>query len=253
VGLVSSPPRRPSSSPSCTATVGTAHFTLDLTQAANAGTIAAVGKREQLSDHAVTIALAAALQESKLRNLPGGDQDSVGLFQQRPSQGWGTRTQLMNPRYAASSFYLALSKVPGWSTMAVTDAAQQVQRSAAPDAYAAWEPQARILAQVLTGEAPAGFGCHFDVAGGGSAATRLRTAMTAELGRSALGTEVNAARGWIAAGWLVAHAHAYRITEVRFAGLRWTPSSAAWAPYSPARSQVELRRAGVAPGAELST
>lgn len=245
--------------PSCTATVAAAHVSLDPTQAANAATIAAVGKREGMSDHAVTVALAAALVESRLLNLDYGDRDSVGLFQQRPSQGWGTPTQLVNPRYAAASFYGALAKVPGWQTMAVTDAAQRVQRSAAPDAYADWEPQARVLAQVLTGEAPGGFTCRFATGTppsvGRSAPTPptpLSRAMVSELGPSSVGTEVAEARGWSVAAWLVAHADAYRISEVSFAGRRWTPASGRWEPQLPGRMQVRLRRVGIRAGAELS-
>ncbi|MDQ6798751.1 MAG: hypothetical protein M3011_12180 [Actinomycetota bacterium] len=239
--------------PTCTAAVGPDRATLDLEQASHAATIAAVGKREGMSDHAVTVALATAMQESKLRNLNFGDRDSVGLFQQRPSQGWGTPAQLTNPRYAAKSFYDALAEVPGWATMDVTDAAQHVQRSAGPDAYARWEPQARVLAQVLTGEAAAGFACRFtSPAAIDAAAGPLGAAVNSELGPSSVGTEVAAARGWTVAAWLVAHAPAYRITEVSFAGLRWTPSSGRWEPHGPARNQVRLVRAGVRTGAELS-
>ncbi len=107
-----------------------------------------------MPNHAVTVALAAALQESKLRNVEHGDRDSIGLFQQRPSQGWGTAEQLTNPRFAASAFYRALSAVEGWETMSVTDAAQKVQVSAAPNAYEKWEAEARVLARILTGEVP---------------------------------------------------------------------------------------------------
>lgn len=239
--------------PSCTATAGPDQATLDLEQASNAATIAAVGKREGMSDHAVTVALAAAMQESRLRNLDFGDRDSVGLFQQRPSQGWGTPAQLTNPRYAARSFYRALDEVSGWATMDVTDAAQHVQRSAAPDAYARWEPQSRVLAQVLTGEAAAGFTCRFSSPGAVAADGPLGSAVTGELGTSSVGTEVTAPRGWTVAGWLVAHASAYRITEVSFAGLRWTPSSGKWEPRGPAKNQVRLVRAGIRTGAELSS
>ena len=92
------------------------------------------------------------MQESKLRNISHGDRDSVGLFQQRPSQGWGTAEQLTTPRFAAAAFYRALGQVEGWETMSVTDAAQKVQVSAAPAAYAKWEAEARVLARILTGE-----------------------------------------------------------------------------------------------------
>ena len=142
------------------AAIGSSGYELSFAQADNAKTIAAIGLQEGLPHHAVTVALAAALQESRLRNLPGGDRDSVGLFQQRPSQGWGTPLQLKDPRYAAAAFYRALGRVPGWATMSVTDAAQRVQRSATPEAYANWEAEARVLARILTREVPETIVCH---------------------------------------------------------------------------------------------
>ena len=140
--------------PPCTATIGAETYRIDREQADNARTIAQVAAQMGLPHHAVTIALAAALQESKLHNISHGDRDSVGLFQQRPSQGWGTPGQLTTPSYAAGAFYRELAKVQGWEGMSVTEAAQNVQRSAIPDAYASWEPEARVLARILTGEVP---------------------------------------------------------------------------------------------------
>lgn len=138
--------------PTCTATIGDETYRISPEQADNARTIAEVAVSEGMPNHAVTVALAAALQESKLNNISHGDRDSVGLFQQRPSQGWGTAVQLTTPRFAAAAFYKALDEVEGWEAMSVTDAAQEVQVSAAPDAYAKWEPEARVLARILTGE-----------------------------------------------------------------------------------------------------
>lgn len=114
-------------------------------QIANAATIVEVGREKHISKHGQEVAVATAMQESNLRNLDGGDRDSVGLFQQRPSQGWGSYAQVHNPRYAAGAFYDHLAKVPGWQRMPVTDAAQAVQRSAFPGAYAKWEPDATAL------------------------------------------------------------------------------------------------------------
>ncbi|MFL6053788.1 MAG: hypothetical protein ACJ72W_12870 [Actinoallomurus sp.] len=105
-----------------------------------------------MPDHAVTVALATAMQESRLKDLPGGDRDSAGLFQQRPSQGWGTHAQIVDPVHAATAFYQRLKTLPGWKQLSVTEAAQDVQHSATPDAYAQWEPQARAIASALTGE-----------------------------------------------------------------------------------------------------
>ena len=108
---------------------------------------------------AATIALATAYQESKLYNLESGDRDSLGLFQQRPSQGWGTEAQVQNPYYATNAFYDALDKVDGYESMRVTEAAQEVQRSGFPEAYADHEADARVLASALTGNSPHAFSC----------------------------------------------------------------------------------------------
>ncbi|HMC41969.1 MAG TPA: hypothetical protein VKI20_03085 [Acidimicrobiales bacterium] len=216
--------------PRCQAAEGSTSYLLDLEQAANATTVAAVGKRLGLPDHAVTIAVAAALQESKLRNLSHGDLDSLGIFQQRPSQGWGTASQVMVPRYAATAFYTRLATVPGWQSLGVADAAQAVQHSAAPDAYAGWEAEARLLARVFTGEVPAGLTCRFPRPGRASPSPALQTAAAQELGSPALGVSLAPARGWTVAAWLVGHARQYRITSVAFSGQRWTPGQRTWQP-----------------------
>ena len=146
--------------PTCTATIGDETYRIDEEQAQHARTIAAVAVQEGMPNHAVTVAIAAAFQESKMHNISHGDRDSVGLFQQRPSQGWGTVEQLTTPTYAAAAFYRALKRVDGWESMSVTNAAQHVQRSAASHAYAKWESEARVLARILTGEVPDRLVCH---------------------------------------------------------------------------------------------
>jgi hypothetical protein len=128
-------------------------------QAVSAATISAVGTSRGMPERAVTIALATALQESGLRNISHGDRDSLGLFQQRPSQGWGTQKQIMEPTYAAGEFYKHLAKVPGYSRLPLTVAAQRVQRSGYPQAYAKHEPDATLLAAALTGHAAATLTC----------------------------------------------------------------------------------------------
>src|SRR5581483_9748328 len=115
------------------------------TQAANAATITSVATRRGLPVQAATIALATAFQESDLENVSYGDRDSLGLFQQRPSQGWGTQSEVMDPVHASNAFYDALTQVPDYGSMPVTNAAQAVQRSAFPDAYARHEARARAL------------------------------------------------------------------------------------------------------------
>jgi hypothetical protein len=114
-------------------------------QRTNAAVIVGVGKEMQVPDRGLWIALATAMQESTLRNLNYGDRDSLGLFQQRPSQGWGTPAQVTDPRYAAQQFYERLLQVPGWTSMPLWKAAQAVQRSGFPTAYSKWEGLAAQL------------------------------------------------------------------------------------------------------------
>jgi hypothetical protein len=132
-------------------TVAGLSMTLTAEQVANAATIAAVGRDRGLPERAVVIALATAQQESRLRNLDYGDRDSLGLFQQRPSAGWGTDAEVQDPVYAANKFYDHLVEVPGWETGRLTEVAQRVQRSAWPEAYQQWEPMATALATALSG------------------------------------------------------------------------------------------------------
>ncbi|MFG1742088.1 M23 family metallopeptidase [Micromonospora chalcea] len=120
-------------------------------QVGNAATITTVGMGLGVPPRGWVIAVATAMQESSLINIRGGDRDSVGLFQQRPSQGWGTPEQLHDPRYATTTFYQKLQAVDGWQAMPLTEAAQRVQRSAYPDAYARWEPDAARIVAALTG------------------------------------------------------------------------------------------------------
>ncbi len=143
----------------CAAALDGTSWYLDPDQADNAALLAATALRRGLPARAVTIALATALQESKLRNIDHGDRDSVGIFQQRPSQGWGTVEQMMDPVYATNAFYDALVKVPGYQDLPVTEAAQAVQRSAFPDAYAQHEARARAWASALTGYSPGAVTC----------------------------------------------------------------------------------------------
>ncbi|MFI6783366.1 hypothetical protein [Micromonospora sp. NPDC050276] len=138
---------------------------LDQAQMDNAKIIVDVGLEMKMPRRALVVALATAMQESNLYNLAsdvlpesaqypnqgsGSDHDSVGLFQQRPSSGWGTVAQLMRPSYAARAFYTALNEIPGWQDMSVTAAAQAVQISAYPDAYAQHEDRATTVAAALT-------------------------------------------------------------------------------------------------------
>jgi hypothetical protein len=129
--------------------------TLDASQIGNAQIIYNVAEDLQLSPRAPVIAIATALQESMLRNLPHGTADSLGLFQQRPSQGWGSPAELLNPVYATSAFYARLVQVAGWQTLPLAVAAQDVQRSGDPGAYGHWESLADALVSTFSGAATA--------------------------------------------------------------------------------------------------
>ncbi|MGW4826271.1 C40 family peptidase [Amycolatopsis japonica] len=114
-------------------------------QMGNAATIVAVGKQMGVPELGLVVAIAAALQESRLRNLHYGDRDSLGLFQQRPSMGWGSPQQITTPAYAATKFFERLTATPNWQSMSVNDAAQTVQGSGFPSAYAQHEQIARAV------------------------------------------------------------------------------------------------------------
>nr|WP_222108514.1 heavy metal transporter [Streptomyces cupreus] len=230
-------------------------------QAVNAATIAAVGTGRDLPERAVTIALATALQESALRNIDHGDRDSLGLFQQRPSQGWGTEKEIMDPTYSAGIFYDHLVKVDGYTKLPLTVAAQRVQRSGYPEAYAKHEPDATLLAAALTGRSAATLTCEGrpDTTRAAGAES-VRAALARDFGRDVLepagavvvdgdstpsaspstenggrtltlpvaeGDEETGGsgvtrRGWQLAHWAVANASALRIERVAYAGREWT-------------------------------
>jgi hypothetical protein len=215
--------------------------TLTDTQMANAATIAAVGIRRGVPERAVVVALATALQESKLENLAGGDRDSIGLFQQRPSQGWGTPEEIRDPRYAAGTFYRSLLRVPGWEEMRVTDAAQSVQKSAHPNAYEQWADEAAVLTKALLGKATGAVACTFPgeptvrgEAAASALANQLRLdwgdvrAVSANASVVALTVRDNRA-GWQFAHWLVSHGAEHGVMRVRFDRLEWTAKGGSWA------------------------
>lgn len=117
----------------------------------HAATIVAVGKQMNVPEQGWIVAITTAITESRLRNLAYGDRDSIGLFQQRPSQGWGSVAQIMNPNYSSEQFYRHLAALPNWQNMSVAEAAQTVQRSGFPDRYAQFEPAARQIVAAVHG------------------------------------------------------------------------------------------------------
>jgi len=220
----------------CSATVSGRFVSLDIDQGETASLIAAIAVERGMPARAVSIALATAFQESKLRNLRGGDRDSLGIFQQRPSMGWGTKKQILTPTYAINTFYDALEKVDGYEKMRITDAAQKVQRSGYPEAYEPHAPDARALSSALTGYSQGGkFMCvvHDSKKTGTAAAviSSLRTGYGSRVlatsgGRQNVlvtvsGTPAGKRLGWSMAQYLVAHAKRLHIHEIRFDNRVW--------------------------------
>ncbi|WP_062519781.1 hypothetical protein [Demequina silvatica] len=215
----------------CTASLDGETSTLTAEQAGNAALIAAASQRLGLPARGATIGIATAMQESSLVNIDHGDRDSVGLFQQRPSQGWGSVAEIMDPYYSTDTFYEALVEVDGWQDMEVTVAAQTVQRSAFPDAYATREAAARLWASALRGYSGAlAIDCDVD-AGEGTTAAALIARLDADFGegayrvrRLAVGEEEvwldvmpagdDAAAGDAVAAWLVAVSGAESVEAV---------------------------------------
>ncbi|MGV9778484.1 hypothetical protein [Streptosporangium sp. NPDC003464] len=209
----------------CTITTPAGSIELEIEQAQVASAIAAVAARRKLPERAVVIAYATGIQESKLLNLPFGDRDSVGVFQQRPSQGWGKPSQLIDPVYAAGKFFSALVKVKHYRKLPLHEAAQEVQRSADGSAYAQHEGEAKILAAAFTGRVPKAVRCWFPTPTGktplpGAAAARQELARA--LGS---GTTLNATsqkHGWLMSTWSVTHAREFGLSRVRYNGQVWS-------------------------------
>jgi hypothetical protein len=248
---VSSVPLRPH----CTTTANGSTTELDPEQTGNAAIIAAIAGKRNLPARAATIGIATARQESKLRNIGYGDMDSLGLFQQRPSQGWGTVAQVKNPVYASNAFFDVLVKIEGYQSLPITSAAQKVQRSAFPTAYADHEPQARLLASALAGHSHAALSCVLapetgtrqDPGPGGLTprAAALVAAANAEAGRRGVAATPDGASvrfsltgreserlAWALAHWAVARAGDLSVVSVQIDGKQWQRDQpdAGWAP-----------------------
>jgi len=248
----------------CAATADGRTWYLSVTQADNAALVAGTAVRRGFPARAATIGLATALQESRLVNIDYGDRDSVGLFQQRPSQGWGSVEQIMDPVYSTNAFYDVLETVDGYEAMEVTVAAQTVQRSAFPDAYAQHEPRSRAWASALTGWSPASLTCDLAPV----AATELdadtpptqpfRDRLARDLGDGArvapldgdtstvavdttglpgAGEDDGPARAaWAVAQWAVATADATNVVAVDVADRRWSRDDSTWVTLDPETS-----------------
>lgn len=230
----------------CSATAEGTSWNLSPVQAENAALIAITAVERGMPARAGTIGIATGLQESKLVNIDYGDRDSLGLFQQRPSQGWGTPEEILDPVYATDIFYDVLDTVDAYETLDVTDAAQRVQRSAFPLAYAQHEARSRAWASALSGYSEAALSCDLarvDPATGSTAplVARVdrdlgdvpRTVDGAELTLDATGFGGTTARdrvrsSWALAQWAVAVASTTNVDTVTVDGKAWTRSEPGW-------------------------
>lgn len=228
----------------CTVTVDGRSAELTAEQADNAALISAVALSRGLPRHAVVVALATAYQESDLRNLDIGDRDSLGLFQQRPSQGWGTEAEVMDRHFATGAFYDALVRVASWDTIPVTEAAQAVQRSAYPGAYADHEADAELWAIAFYGEAePSSVQCTVSSPSAGSV-DDLDARLLADFGgtwASTVSTDADGRRVFTLNGvsgipdasialWGVTVATGYGVEMVQWCDQAWTRGTSRWDP-----------------------
>lgn len=254
----------------CTAELDGSDWYLSPDQADNAALVAGTSVARGLPARAATIGIATALQESKLINIEHGDRDSVGLFQQRPSQGWGTVQEIMDPVYSTNAFFDVLVEVEGYEDMAVTQAAQTVQRSAYPDAYAQHEMRSRAWASALTGNSPESLSCELAPVADDDqiAPDAARDVVAGRLGRDlGLAPATGAAdpnrqdpasstvtvdatpltpddptRGaWATGQWAVATAHTTQAIQVHVGDRVWLREEAAWGPAETRLDPGEVR------------
>jgi hypothetical protein len=216
----------------CSALLNGSKQSLATDQAANASLIAAIAVQRGLPARAATIAIATSMQEAKLRNINYGDHagpDSRGLFQQRPSQGWGTEGQIMDPVYSTNAFYDALVKVPGYESLSITEAAQEVQRSAFPEAYSQQEELGRAFASALTGNSQASLDCTLRKPDAAGDPSMVRQALIRAYGATptsivagkTLSVRAEGTLAWSTAQWAVANAKGLAISRVDVDGQAW--------------------------------
>lgn len=220
----------------CVATVNGHSATLTPDQGYYAALISGVSVKRGLVPRAASIALATAYQESGIRNLDYGHSDSIGLFQQRPSQGWGSVEEIMDPWYSATAFYKELVKVKGWKDGDINDVAQAVQRSGHPEAYRKHVTNARSLASALTGQTPATFTCSVRSPGPADPAgmktylgkTFGKSVEVATAGTGLRITAKDAETAWSVAQVAVAGTSRYGLAQVAVG--KWTWVHDPWAP-----------------------
>ena len=208
-------------------------FEISTDQAVVAADLVSVVVSRGLPARASTLLITAGIQESKLRNIAAGagDRDSVGVLQQRPSQGWGTAEQLADPVFAAGAFLDAVVKVPGWETEPAADVIQAVQISIDGSLYAEHEPEGEAIADALDGTAPAGLTCRFaaptEVATAQTLAAQVEQALPVATPVAEGGAVTVPGAGWPTAAWFVANGDRLGIERVEVAGRTWT-RAAGW-------------------------
>ncbi len=218
-------------------------YSLGTDQAQVASVIVGVVLKRDLPVRAAVLTIGAALQESKLRNLPAGqgDRDSVGILQQRPSQGWGSAADIADVHYATGKFLDAVVKVPHWQDDSLATVVQTVQFSADGSAYARHEGEAQAIADALFGNTPAGVSCRFQKPTRSATPAAVAAAVRRDLPVSApaiSGRNVSVGgAGWATASWFVCNADRLGIDSVRYAGKRWKLSGG-WKDDSQASSAV---------------
>jgi len=242
----------PAHAGTCVATgLGTSHrYTTE--RVANAALISATAVDRGMPPRAASIALATAYQESQLRNIDYGDRDSLGLFQQRPSQGWGSEEEIMDPIYSTNAFYDALEDVPGYESGDINAVAQRVQRSGHPEAYRDHETEGRLYASALTGQSGANLVCILEDVGAMSSPEQVRAELARQFPRALEAGRFSATLesassvtsapagagatalvldpgedeqlGWALANWAVARAAEDGIVQVSYGGRVWDRS-----------------------------
>jgi len=227
----------------CAASLDGTDWYLEPDQADTVALLAGQALQRALPARALTIAIATGMQESKLRNITSGDRDSVGIFQQRPSQGWGTVEQIMDPVFATTAFYDALVKLDGYQDLPITEAAQAVQRSGFPEAYSEHEAAARAWASAMYGYSAGTVTCTLAPPDGPGDAQALLARAQRDLGIGGTVTEagvvLDAATliaspdqaervGWSVAHWAVAVAQPLAVTEVRYGTSVWDRAEGTW-------------------------
>ncbi|MEV2274187.1 hypothetical protein AB0I72_01255 [Nocardiopsis sp. NPDC049922] len=221
--------------PACRLDLAQGSYTLEPLQAVNAVTVGGVAFSRDLPEEAVTVAFATVWQESTFFNLEYGDRDSLGLFQQRPSQEWGEPEEILDPVYASAAFYDALAEIDGWEQLPVFEAAQAVQRSADGYAYDQHETLSADMAEAITGALGPAMTCWYDAETVGSLTAgeadvegaREEMARVFGVDPTALPVEEDPRTGdlgWAMTLWAVAHAEEYGLTSVTYGDQRWRVS-----------------------------